>query len=271
MRNLLFAAMLLFVGTMPAAQVSTYTVGPHDVLTIAVFEQPSLSGKFSVEADGTFTFPLLGRIRAGGLTLRDFESELRRLLAEGYLKNPQVSVTVEENRSHRIFVVGEVRTAGTYPLSGEMTIIEALARAGPLTDRAASEVVVVRAPSGVNPETPQLPAEVPGSEIVRVDLKQLQNGTPSQNIRLRDGDTLFVPRAENIFVFGQVKNPGAYPVQGNTTVLQALSMAGGVTDRASTTRLRIVRTVDGKKQEVKVKLEDLVQPGDTILVSERFF
>ena len=100
----------------------------------------------------------------------------------------------------------------------------------------------------------------------------LQGGQLSQNIALQDGDTIFVPRAETIYVFGQVKNPGAYPLKTkDTTVLQALSLAGGVTDRGSTSRIKIVRLIDGKKVEIKAKLGDPVLPGDTLIVRERFF
>jgi polysaccharide export outer membrane protein len=111
-----------------------------------------------------------------------------------------------------------------------------------------------------------------GDNIVRVDLRDLQNGAFSQNAVLRDGDTIFVPRAESVYVFGQVKNPGAYAMQQkNTTVLQALSLAGGVTDRGTTSRIKIVRIVNGEKKEIKVKLTDLVLSGDTVMVPERFF
>jgi polysaccharide export outer membrane protein len=88
---------------------------------------------------------------------------------------------------------------------------------------------------------------------------------------LRDGDTIFVPRAESIYVFGQVKNPGAYALQQRaTTVLQALSLAGGVADRGSMSRIKIVRIVEGNKREIKVSLNDVVQAGDTIIVPERY-
>ena len=104
-----------------------------------------------------------------------------------------------------------------------------------------------------------------------MDLKQLQSGALGQNFPLRDGDTLFVPRAESVYVFGQVKSPGAYPIQRNTTVLQALSLAGGVTDRGATGRIKIVRVEKGRTVELRVKLTDVVRPGDTIMVPERFF
>ena len=110
------------------------------------------------------------------------------------------------------------------------------------------------------------------NESQRVNLRELQSGALSQNVALRDGDTIFVPRAESIYVFGQVKNPGAYALQSTeTTVLQALSLAGGVTDRGAANRIKIVRVVKGEKVEIKVKLTDPVLPGDTLIVPEKFF
>src|SRR5439155_20861689 len=107
--------------------------------------------------------------------------------------------------------------------------------------------------------------------VLHVDLNVLQRGALSRNVLLRDGDTVFVPRAEMVFVFGQVKNPGGYPIQSDMTVLQALSLAGGTTDRGTASRVRVVRIVGDKRQEIKVKLDDLVHAGDTIIVPERFF
>src|SRR6266571_579996 len=94
---------LIAKGSVVSAQTHEYVVGVPDTLTITVWNQPNLSGKFSVEADGTFNYPLIGRVKAGGLTLRALETELNRRLGEGYLKNPQVSVSVETYRSQQIF------------------------------------------------------------------------------------------------------------------------------------------------------------------------
>ena len=252
-------------------QGANYVVGPQDVLTITVWDQADLSGKFTVEADGSFTFPMIGRLKVGGLTLRQVEEELKKRLADGYFKNPQISVAVEQYRSQRVFVVGEVRSPGSYPLMGDMMLIEVLARAGSTTPYASGEAVIVRLPAGRATSGPVLPGQSE-SEVIKVDIKELQNGALSQNIALKDGDTVFVPRAESIYVFGQVKNPGAYALQQkDTSVLQALSLAGGVTDRGSTGRIRIVRMVNGKKQELKAKLTDVVKAGDTVIVLERIF
>lgn len=262
-------AQVLPPATPSASPQADYIVGPQDVLTVTVWNQPDVSGKFTVESDGTFTFPLIGRIRAGGLSLRQLEADLRKRLADGYFKNPQVSVSVEQYRSQRVFVVGEVKSPGTYPLTGDMTLIEVLARAGSTTLYAGGEAVIVRGRGGAGPV---LPGQPDAADVTKVDIKELQNGVLSQNVTLKDGDTVFVPRAESIYVFGHVRNPGAYTLQQkDTTVLQALSLAGGVSDRGSTGRIKIVRVVDGVKTEIKVKLNDVVRPGDTIIVAERFF
>src|ERR1700704_1739574 len=110
---------------------TNYVVGAQDMLTITSYDQADLSGKFTVEADGTFTFPLIGRVKAGGLTLRALEDALKtRLKDEGFFRNPQVTVAVETYKSQKIYVIGEVRVPGAVPLSGDMTLVEAIARAG---------------------------------------------------------------------------------------------------------------------------------------------
>ena len=258
--------------TRPSGPAADYIVGAQDVLTITCYDQADLSGKFTVETDGTFSYPLIGRVKVGGLTLRQVESEVKtRLVGDGYFRNPQITVSVDTYKSQKVFVVGEVRTPGTYALSGDMNLVEALARAGSTLPTASGEAIVVHPEAGQTPSGPTLPTE-DSDNVVRIDLRDLQNGAFSQNALLRDGDTIFVPRAESVYVFGHVKNPGAYAMQQrNTTVLQALSLAGGVTDRGTTSRIKIVRIVNGEKREVKVKLTDLVLSGDTVMVAERFF
>jgi polysaccharide export outer membrane protein len=287
---LALALLALPIAPPASAQSPDYVIGAQDVLSIAVWDQEDLAGKFAVESDGTFTFPLVGRVKAGGLTLREVEAELIRLLKDGFFINPQVTVAVEQYRSQQVFVVGEVRTPGAQSLTGDMTLIEVLARAGSTLPSAGGEAVIVRPPAGSvvgGPWLPDLGADggtgaVPGgshetgdarthAEVMRVDIRDLENGVLAQNVRLRDGDTVFVPRAPTMFVFGQVRNPGEYPITSQITVLQSLSLAGGVTDRGSTSRIRIVRLVDGEKVEIGAKLNDLVEPGDTVIVQERFF
>lgn len=252
-----------------AAQVRSYVIGPSDVLAIDVFNQPNLRGSFVVDADGTLTFPLLGRVKVGGLTLREAQETLRSGLSNGFLKNPQVSVAVEQYRSQRVFVMGEVRTPGPYTLTGDMTLIEALARAGSATPSAAGEALIVRPRQTV--DGPLLPSQKADAQVIRVDIKELQSGKLSNNMQLLDGDTIFVPAADVIYISGQVRNPGPYPMQRGMTVLQALSLAGGATDRGATNRIRLIRMVNGKRTERKIGLEETVNAGDTLVVPERFF
>src|SRR6185436_8687078 len=252
-----------------AQSAADYVIGAQDVLTIQVFDQADLGGRYTIKNDGTFSFPLIGRIKAGGLTLRGFDTELRTKLADGYFKNPQVSVGVEQYRSQRVFVMGEVRAPGPVALTGGMTLIEALSRAGSTQPTASGEVAVVRAPQGA--KGPVLPDQPSGTEIFRASIRGLESGSMARNIELRDGDTIFVPRAETVYVFGQVKNPGGYAVQKDTTVLQALSLAGGVNEHAAMNRIQVTRIVKGAKTDVKVKLTDVVRPEDTIVVPQRYF
>jgi polysaccharide export outer membrane protein len=233
-----------------------------------VFDDPALGGKYTVETDGTFSFPLIGRVKASGMSLRAFEVELKNKLSDGYFKNPQVTVSVETYRSQRVFVNGEVRMPGPVPLTGGMTLMEALSRAGSTLPTSSGEVSVVRPPHAANGGA-VTPAA--GAEMFRASIRDLESGVLKQNIELRDGDQIYVPRAELVYVFGQVKNPGSYGIQKETTVLQALSLAGGVTPNGAMGRIEIVRIVKGKTQNVKAKLTDVVQPGDTIKVPERYF
>jgi len=247
-----------------SGSANDYVIGPHDVLIVTSYDQRDLTGKFAVEADGTFTFPLLGRVAAAGLTLRQAEAALRQGLVErGIFTAPQLSVAVDEYRSQKIFILGEVRRPGVYTLSGAMRLVEALALADAALPTARDEIVIVPAASHGSTSAPG---------VVRVDLRALESGDLSHNVALKAGDTILVPRVENIYVFGQVRNPGAYPLsRKDMTVLQALSLAGGVTDRGAAARVRIARRADDGQRELKVQPTDVVMPGDTIIVPERFF
>jgi polysaccharide export outer membrane protein len=267
---LLFAALQ----TAPAANADPrlYVVGTNDVLTITVYNQPQLSGKFVVEADGTFAYPLLGRVAAGGLSIRAVEDTVRRGLADGFLKDPQITVTVDQYRSQQIFVMGEVKQPGSLQFTGSMTLIEALARAGSVTERAGPEALIVHSDaSGAAIPAPIASANTARGDAIRIDLQKLQSGALAQNPTLRPGDTIFVPRAETVFVSGNVRTPGEYVIRAGMTVRQALALAGGVTDRGSTRRVQIIRLVNGKETTLSGDLQKTVEPGDTIVVNERFF
>jgi len=265
------------VGTSPASPASDtdrddYIIGVQDSVNVTVWENADLTGKFTVQPDGAITLPLVGRVKAAGLSLSGFEMQLTRALADGFLIEPRVAVTLDAHRGRRIFIFGAVSSPGAYALPEGQTLIEALVRAGYAT---ASQVVVVRPkrPSS----GPTLPENAGDAEVIRVNLKELEKdveqGSLARNIPLQDGDTVFIPRSDptRIFVTGQIRTPGAYSITENTSVLQALALAGGVTESAAINRLRIMRIVDGKQKTLNVKITDTVQPGDTLVVPERYF
>ena len=283
-----FASVLLVLMSRQSAEAQTdYRIGPQDVLSIQVLGEPELTNKFTVEQDGTFTFPYIGRVKAAGLTLREFEQALIKALSPEYLKNPQVTVSFETYRSQKILVMGEVHTPGEYLLNGDTTLLAALARAGSTTLTAGHEALIIRprrradgsADAGGGVDVPtnddsgtNTELDPSGSEIIRVDLSELSAGNLSRNITLMDGDTVNIPKAQLVFVSGFVKAPGGYPVERNdTTVLQMLTLAGGLTDRGRSSGIQIQRTVKGKKVDINVKPTDIVQPGDLIIVKAKFF
>jgi len=256
---------------MPQSSGDDYTISKQDVLSVVVIDQPSLSKKYTVDVDGGIAFPLIGRVNVAGKTLHQAETELKRLLADGYLRNPQVAISIDQFKGRRIFIWGNVTAPGTYPLTDGMTIVEGLVKAGA---GAATEAVIVRSKDAKGPLMPDAAGD---AQVLRVNLRELEkdveHGQLSRNVMLEDGDTIFVPRVDRnrIYVTGQVKLPAAYSVPEGTTVMQAISLAGGFTEGAAPNRIQIQRIVDGKVKTLNAKLEDIVQPGDTINVRERLF
>lgn len=247
---------------------ANYVVGPEDILAVTVFNEAQLSGRYRVENDGHFSYPFLGRVKAGGATVADVAATLRARLADGYLRNPQVTVEVEQFRSQSVFVIGEVRSPGKYMLSGAVSLIEALAQAGSVTPQAGGEVLILHPKEGARIAGATMP-ERGDAEVQRLNLREIETGRLSRNVTIRDGDTLFVPKAERFFVTGFVRTPGSYTLEPNMTVLQAISMAGGVTERGSGRRLRVTRVVNGERKDLDARPTDLVRPGDTITVRQR--
>jgi len=248
----------------PSSPGANYVVGPQDVLTVTVFNETQLSGRFRVENDGQFNYPFLGRLKAAGTTVTDIAALVRSRLADGYLRDPQVTVEVEQFRSQSVFVIGEVRAPGRYSLTSSVTIVEALAQAGSIAPSAGGDVLVLH-PRQHADGSPSQPGRG-DADVERVSLSDLQAGKLSANVAIHDGDTIFVPKAQRFYVTGQVRSPGAYVLEPNMTVLQAISTAGGLTDRGSNRGVRIVRN----KKEMGVKMTDLVQPDDTIVVRQKF-
>jgi polysaccharide export outer membrane protein len=320
-----FATLLaLIAGGVTHARSSDYEIGAGDVIKVVVIGQAQMTGDFSVDPDGMVNFPILGKIKAAQHTAAELERKLTTLLADGILRRPQVTISIAEYGSQRVFVTGEVQRPGRYPLKADRTLLALLGDIGTLGTNSGHEVIVIRptsaavaseGPAGAQPaqaisdepigtapakdETdkgkgkseaekpteerdggdsapappviPGLPFVAPGSEVFRVSLLELQSGNPERNLELRAGDTVYFPRAAQVYVMGSVFRPGPYRYQEGMTVLQALTLAGGATERGSQGRTKLVRMVDGKKVERKAKATDVVLPEDTLVVPERFF
>jgi polysaccharide export outer membrane protein len=250
--------------------VGEYTIGAGDVLLINVWGHEDLSREVVLSEKGTFSFPLIGGVDAAGLTVKELEAKFVHLLSAGYLINPYVTIRVKGYKSKTVYVLGEVRSPGTYSLDKETTLIEIISRAGGVSDDAGWIIEVVR-PSGRLPDKPITPDEADKEDIIRADLEGLLGGRPEDNIGIEGGDTIFIPKAAYYFIFGEVKSPGSYKLKRDTTVLKAVIVAGGFTDKASKRRIKIRREKGGKTVKVRVKLDDPVLAQDTIIVPESFF
>jgi polysaccharide export outer membrane protein len=181
---------------------------------------------------------------------------------------------VLEFKSQQVFVSGEVARQGAVQLTGTLTLMEALFQAGGASPTAGGEVVVLRrATAGTAaPITGPLVAGQPGvQEFARVALDELQSGRAKDNITLSDGDTIFLPKGGVVYLVGEVLKPGTLPFERGLTVMQAISAAGGTTDRGAAGKARITRLVNGERQEMKTKPTDLLQPGDILKVPSRWF
>lgn len=255
-------------GAAAPAQVSDsagrYLIGPQDLLKITVLDEAELTNNYRVDSDGYITFPYIGRVLASGLNSGDLEDRIKNLLSPSYIKNPQVRVEIDQYKSQSVMVSGEVRQPGKIPMTGAMTVLEALAAAGSPTPAASSELTIAR------PKKPGAGADQSDAEIVRINWKDLQLGKGT-DISLQDGDLLNIAKAQTFFITGQVKNSSSYVLEPGTTVEQAIAMAGGLADRGSDRRISATRSVNGKRVTVSLSMSDVVQPGDTITVQQRIF
>ena len=262
----LFACVSMLCLSAAASFAKDYRIGAQDVVQIGVWEHPELTSKYAVGGDGNITFPLVGPIKAAGLTAAELQAEVTKQLMDGFIKTPQVTVSVAEYLSQRVFVVGEVHTPGVVPLTGNLTLVEALTRAGSLTENAGGALQVVRAAPGSVSVGPTLPNATGATVVLRASVQLLLRGQFATNAELNDGDTIVVPRAQSVSVLGQVKNPGAVPYEFDMTVLRAVSLVGGANDVGALGRARIIRIVNGKKTEIKAKETDTLMPGDVVMI-----
>jgi len=269
--------LLCLSAAVPGLAQEDYRLGPEDEIEIRVWSHDDLTRKVRVGLNGTISFPFVGELRAQGLTVLELQHELERRLGPKYIIDPHVSIAVTEYKSQKFFVVGNVNKPGTYPLTKPIRVVEAISVAGGLATGTGEKsgsggavAIIVRAKPGEKADQPRLPDQTPAGEKVRVSISAALAGDSRHNLQIKNGDTVYVP-ALFYYVQGQVKNAGRFPYEEHMTVLMAVTTAGGFSDKASQRRLTITREKDGKKQEVKVNLDDPIQPGDVITVPESWF
>ena len=251
---------------------ATYLIGVSDVLAIKVFNEEQMTNKYTVDTDGSITFPLIGRFQVGGKTTRQIEEDLTRALQPDWLKRAQVSVEIAQYRSRSIYVLGEVRTPGRYNIEGPMTLLEVIANAGSTTASASNTIIVQRYKDGLAAAVaaPTTAGDTRWAEVTRINLDDLREGKLSANLLLQDSDMIIVPPAERVYVSGMVKTPGSFVIRPGMTVRQAIAEAGGIAERGSTRGIKIIRKDDkGREVEIDAKMSDLVKPNDTIRVRQR--
>jgi len=257
---LLLIAVLLLFGSPAKTGAADYILGPGDVLQISVYDNDDLETVTRVGDDGLIMMPLLGQVQVQGLSVSEASAKIARLLAEGYIINPQVNIFVKEFRSKKAIVLGRVRTPGLIEMQGPTTFLEILSKAGGLADDYGETATIKRVENGKD-------------NVIVIDLQSLiEGGDLSQNITIRDGDTIYISKSGMCYVSGEVKSPDAYRCGNKMTIIKLITLAGGFTGKASRSGVRIVRMVNGEKTLYEnVEMDTPVQPDDVIIVPESFF
>jgi polysaccharide export outer membrane protein len=225
-----------------------YRIGRDDVLQISVYGQDELDITQNVRPDGVISFPIVGEVKAAGLTVPELRSHLANRLAR-YFADPEVTVIVTEFRSRALSVVGEVEKPGVHPLIAETRLLDALALAG-----------------GLKPE-----ADLGRARLIRngtalpIDFAKLvRGGDLAENVSIAPGDTLVIPSAQDrrVVVLGSVTMPSVVSLRDRTTVLEAIAMAKGFAPGAARGEILVVRGTRENPEILKIDTQHIVSGSD---------
>ena len=207
-----------------------YLLGGGDTVNIAVYQQPDLTTTARIsQDDGTIIFPLIGEVSVVGLSPEDAGRKIEKLLKDGgFLVSPQVSFKVTDFLSQKITVMGQVNNPGEYSLKGESRVADLVSQAGGLQQDAADTIIVVKKEDGKSVKH-------------SIDLLRFYAGDMSQNIKVSRGDFVLVPKMDTFYIHGEVKRPGSFRLERDMTLMQALSVAGGITGRGSLKGVKVTR------------------------------
>jgi len=242
---------------------SDYLLGAGDLLQVTVFESKELNATVRVSSRGYITLPLLGQIEVKGLTARETEIKIENHYRIRYIKDPHVSVFVQEHMSKRVTLVGQFKQPGTYEYPSKQTLLDVMALAGGLTDKAGNMVQVRR--HEARPDEPN---------VLVIDLDQLiKHGRTDLNVSINGGDIIFAPEAGHFFVDGAVRRAGSYPIREKLGIGEALVTAGGIRPWGLKDSIVLIRNVEGKgRTGIEIDLnnpennEIEIKDGDIIVV-----
>jgi polysaccharide export outer membrane protein len=265
---LLIALLALGGITRPAGAQNAATLAPGDLLKISVYGNPDLTTMTRVMPNGTISFPLIGVVAVGGFSQVHAEEAIASKLRDGgFVKNAVVTIFVQERSevpNSTVTLLGQVLHSGTYSLDPDTpgsvtTLVQLLAKAGGATDKAADHCFLVRNQNG----------QPHRQSVDLVDL--VNNGNIKADITLSNGDVVLVPEMEVFYIYGEVQKPGRYQLDRNMTVMQALSVAGGLTPRGSVRGIELNRAAGSEIKTYKSNLDDRMQPNDVVYVKTSVF
>lgn len=244
-----------------SADSRDYVLGAGDVVRITVFEQPDMATEARISESGKVRFPLIGEVTLGGLSVSGAEARIaEQLKSGGYVKRPEVSIIVTQFKGQQVSVLGQVNRPGRYPIDGPTKLSDLLATAGGVALGGADQITLTRKVNG---------------KLSRTEVNQVaafQSGELSLDIPIESGDVIFVGRAPQFYIHGEVQRPGSFRLESNMTVAQALAIGGGVTVRGSEREIRLTRRdLSGKPATTSAKINDLVLPDDVLVVGSAQF
>jgi len=259
-RFMFWLAAVMLAGAAGFASAQS-TLGPGDVVRISVYVSPDLTLETRVTDNGGITFPLVGQVQVGGLSVPQAEKKLAGLLESGgYVRKAQVNIIVTGAQSSLVSVLGNVNRPGRYPLEAKRTVMDLLAVAGGIGPDGGDTITLIRKLNGK-----------PTKETIDI-IEMVRTGQLNRDLELAANDIIYVERAPRFYIYGEVQRPGAFRLERSMTVLQALSVGGGLSPRGTQRGIVIKRRDEqGKQQIIPAKHDDLVQTDDVVYVKESWF
>ncbi|MCI5144060.1 MAG: hypothetical protein D3923_00715 [Candidatus Electrothrix sp. AR3] len=256
-----------------SSKKNSYTVGPEDILSVDVYDNPDLKGLYTVTTHGDIVFPLLGQINVSGMTIAAIKDKLTTLLEKDYLYNPIVSVIISKYQSKKVKIIGNVGKPGIYYLDSPLRFFDLLTKAGGVSSQLGTIMSGHKAHI-IRNRAIQKRGKAATTKIstLYVDLHQLLiEGKDEANIYLQSGDVIYIPDGSYFHVVGEVKKIGSFPYEQGTTVLKAITLAGGATQKASTKNIAIKRLKNGKVLQLEANMDTLLKPDDIVDVPLSFW